>query len=107
MGAFQYEGTQEAQAIHSRIPSTTEILLTHTPPHGICDKTKRRVHAGCAVLATQLNKDEFNHCRLHVFGHIHEAHGTHVAGLGAAGERVSVNAAMPDSEVAVIVDLLN
>lgn len=50
-------------------------------------------------------------CRLHIFGHIHEAHGTVVTavdrGEGAPAERVSVNAAMSYSSPPIIVDLLN
>lgn len=55
---------------------------------------------------------DLKNCRLHVFGHIHEAHGVSVSPLKTASksperERVSVNAAMPHSGSAIIVDLLN
>ena len=107
LGAFQYEGSKEAQAIYSQIPSSTEILLTHTPPYGICDETKRHKRAGCPVLAERLASEDMNRVRLHVFGHIHEAYGTYVTPPDHPNERVSVNAAVHDSDCAVIVDLLN
>ncbi|KZT26341.1 Metallo-dependent phosphatase [Neolentinus lepideus HHB14362 ss-1] len=73
-GAFQYETEQEADAIYNCIPLDTEILLTHTPPYRILDKTRQGKHAGCPRLAARMSR--LNACRLHVFGHIHEAHGT-------------------------------
>ena len=47
--------------------------------------------------------DELKQCKMHVFGHIHEAHG---AVIHEGVERVSVNAAMVGGYgQAVIVDL--
>ena len=59
------------------IPSDTDVLVTHTPPWGQGDLTRREQQVGCrdlwdAVLRIQP--------RLHVFGHIHEAAGTSVHG---------------------------
>ncbi len=63
--------------------------------------TRRGENAGCQVLSTVL--EELRHCKMHVFGHIHEAHG---AIIHEGGERVSVNAAMAGRYgQAVIVDL--
>jgi Icc-related predicted phosphoesterase len=63
--------------------------------------TKRGKNAGCETLSATLG--ELTRCRMHVFGHIHEAHGT---SIHAGGERVSVNAAMTGGYgQAVIVDL--
>jgi hypothetical protein len=89
------------EAIYNRIPRDTEILLTHTPGYGVLDMTKRGTNAGCQVLSTTL--EDLRHCRMHVFGHIHEGHG---AIIHEGGERVSVNAAMSGGYgQAVIVDL--
>lgn len=107
LGAFQYETSQEARKIYDRIPSSTDILLTHTPPHGICDLTKKNINAGCRVLTARLASQDLNKCRLHVFGHIHEARGAAVSTLNNTSERASVNAAMPDIGRPIIVDLLN
>ncbi|KAL1683543.1 Metallo-dependent phosphatase-like protein [Schizophyllum commune] len=88
IGAFQYETKTEAEVIYSRIPADTEILLTHTPPYRIHDKTRHGIHAGCPVLARRL--PELQQCRLHVFGHIHESCGASIDEKGM----VSVNAAL-------------
>ena len=89
------------KAIYKRVPRDTEILLTHTPAYGILDTASRGVHAGCQTLSTTL--EGLEHYRMHVFGHIHEAHG---AIIYEGGGRVSVNAAMAGGYgQAVIVDL--
>ncbi|KAI5835643.1 Metallo-dependent phosphatase [Schizophyllum commune Tattone D] len=88
IGAFQYETKTEAEVLYSRIPADTEILLTHTPPYRIHDKTRHGIHAGCPVLARRL--PELQQCRLHVFGHIHESCGASIDEKGM----VSVNAAL-------------
>ncbi|THH29082.1 hypothetical protein EUX98_g5104 [Antrodiella citrinella] len=111
LGAFQYVGAQDGDAIYAEIPPSTEILLTHTPGWGICDVSKRGNHAGCRSLKNRLESPELSKCRLHVFGHIHEAQGAAVHPVSADGElsqmvRVSVNAALHDYP-ATIVDLLN
>ncbi|KAI0282166.1 Metallo-dependent phosphatase-like protein [Russula aff. rugulosa BPL654] len=101
-GSFQYEykDTAGAQAIYKRIPRDTEILLTHTPAYGVLDMTRRGTNAGCPELLKTLK--ELGQCRMHVFGHIHEAHGAIIH----EGGGVSVNAAMSGGYgQAVIVDL--
>jgi Icc-related predicted phosphoesterase len=91
--------------IYARIPSDTEILLTHTPPHEVLDKTRRGKNAGCDVLAARL--EQLHACRLHVFGHIHEAHGAIIAGEKDRTGRVSINAALPLDKQVIVVDLKN
>lgn len=102
-GAFQYETEDGAVAVYSKIPQDTEILLTHTPAKNILDETKRNVRAGCGVLARRLR--ELDRCRLHVFGHIHEARGAEIG----EGGKVHVNAAIGSRMRGqpVVVDLLN
>ncbi|KAI0306752.1 Metallo-dependent phosphatase-like protein [Multifurca ochricompacta] len=100
-GSFQYENRAEAEMIYKRVPRDTEILLTHTPAYGILDLAKRGTRAGCQTLSATLN--ELKQCRMHVFGHIHEAHGTLI---DSNGKRVFVNAAMAGGYgQAIIVDL--
>ncbi len=57
----------------NRIPSDTDILITHGPPFGIGDKTVRGEKVGCADL---LEKVEQINPKVHLFGHIHEAYGS-------------------------------
>ncbi|KZT09694.1 Metallo-dependent phosphatase [Laetiporus sulphureus 93-53] len=107
LGAFQYEYGEGAE-VYARIPPSTEILLTHTPPFGLCDRTRKGKIAGCKDLAARLQSSDLQRCRLHVFGHIHESHGAVLSG-GEAGmpSRVSVNAALAYGGEAIIVDLKN
>jgi Icc-related predicted phosphoesterase len=104
-GAFQYESKQDGHKLYSSIPADVEILVTHTPPYGVLDQTHRGKKAGCKPLAERLSN--LNHCRLHVFGHIHEAYGAKVIAPDSIDgtEQVAVNAAMPNSRKAVVVDL--
>ncbi|KAK2467069.1 hypothetical protein APHAL10511_001327 [Amanita phalloides] len=97
-GAFQYTTAAEADGIYQRIPENTEILITHTPPNGILDRTKRGKQAGCERLAERLKN--LKSCRLHVFGHIHEGAGAMILPDG----RVAVNAALALGRP-IIVDL--
>ncbi|CAL1705372.1 unnamed protein product [Somion occarium] len=106
-GSFQYRDIKQGDKIYNRIPSSTEILLTHTPPYGIHDLCKKGTHVGCRSLASHLQSDQLANCRLHVFGHIHEAFGVSIDTLPGGLERVSVNAAIRRSDFPIIVDLRN
>jgi len=108
-GAFQYiRESREGKKIYDRIPPTTEILLTHTPPNRTCDLTKKGRYAGCKLLAAKMESNDLQNCRLHVFGHIHEAWGASLRKRGEGVEgTISVNAAVFYDEPPIIVDLLN
>ncbi|WP_038150254.1 metallophosphatase domain-containing protein [Thiomicrorhabdus chilensis] len=64
----------ELEQAWSKIPSDTQVLLTHTPPSGMLDQTRSGFHAGCEHLAVRIQ--QLRQLKLHVFGHIHEATGT-------------------------------
>jgi len=71
--AFQKPANSpEIKQIWARIPDDTDVLITHSPPANILDLTSRGKHAGCAQLLKRINQIK---PQLHVFGHIHEAHG--------------------------------
>ncbi|KAI9065476.1 Metallo-dependent phosphatase [Trametes sanguinea] len=108
IGAFQYS-PGEGKDIYSRIPPSVDILMTHTPAHRICDLSKRGIHAGCPELAARLKEEDLQGCRLHVCGHIHEAHGVAVVGQNQRNPdgRISVNAALPSIPLPVIIDLMD
>lgn len=62
----------------SLIPSQTDILLTHGPPHSILDKSIRGDSCGCAQLSKRLLTSpplDATGPKVHLFGHIHEAYG--------------------------------
>ncbi|OCH94476.1 Metallo-dependent phosphatase [Obba rivulosa] len=69
--AFNYSRGKEAENLVSTFPQT-DVLLTHGPPFRILDQVLSGGHVGCEALATRLPDLR---PRLHVFGHIHEAHG--------------------------------
>jgi Icc-related predicted phosphoesterase len=54
------------------IPDNTEILITHGPPHDVLDQTVHGDRVGCTDLLDAVKRIK---PKLHVFGHIHEAHG--------------------------------
>jgi len=49
-----------------------DILITHGPPLGILDRTRKKVNVGCPILYRKVLEVA---PRIHLFGHIHEAHG--------------------------------
>ncbi len=55
-----------------KIPSETEILITHGPPKGILDSNSEGFECGCQYLRERVEQIEPAH---HIFGHIHEAAG--------------------------------
>jgi Icc-related predicted phosphoesterase len=54
------------------VPAGIDILVTHTPPLGIGDRTGSGLQVGCADLLDAVGRIR---PRLHVFGHVHEAFG--------------------------------
>jgi hypothetical protein len=62
------------------IPTETDVLVTHGPPHMVLDKAAGRHskdvasdHGGCKILRTEILTRIKP--KLHVFGHIHEGYG--------------------------------
>ncbi|KLO10407.1 Metallo-dependent phosphatase [Schizopora paradoxa] len=105
-GAFQYFDRKEAKEEWARIPDNVEILMTHTPPHGILDLSKRGKQAGCRELMSKLQSLE--NCRLHVFGHIHEGFGAEIREMKKGEnkwETVFVNAAVAMGNLPIIIDM--
>lgn len=79
-GVFTRERGQPLREVWDQIPAAVDVLLTHGPPRGHGDLCvprglgMGRKHAGCTELleaVTQRVRPAY-----HVFGHIHEGHGT-------------------------------
>lgn len=68
------------------IPSDTDVLITHGPPHQVLDRTEGGDVAGCEDLADAIRRIR---PRLHVFGHIHEG-----AGMVESGRTTWINASI-------------
>jgi Icc-related predicted phosphoesterase len=55
------------------IPASTDVLITHGPPHGVLDTAHpTTAHLGCEELAEAVQQIR---PMLHVFGHIHGGQG--------------------------------
>ena len=73
-------GLAEAWA---RIPAGIDILVTHSPPQGILDRSSRGMSFGCPELARELRRIA---PRVHCFGHVHAS-----AGQARLGPTLFVN----------------
>lgn len=69
--AFGYQA-EAAIALWEQIPLDADVVVTHTPAKGHCDKTGSLSSAGCDVLRQALLRVR---PRLAVCGHIHEGRG--------------------------------
>ncbi len=70
--AFNLERGAELRAIWDKVPTDTDILITHGPPQNYGDKTHRGEHVGCA---DQLEMVTQKRPKVNIFGHIHEDYG--------------------------------
>ena len=76
---FNADRGQEIQKIWSKIPSDTEVLITHGPPYKILDlvhdkyreKAGEDMNVGCQDLL-KVVKERLFKLKLHCFGHIHD-----------------------------------
>lgn len=71
--AFTLENDQELAKKWELIPEDTDILITHSPPISILDKTINNKFTGSVSLSAKLGF--LINIKLHVFGHIHESYG--------------------------------
>jgi len=54
------------------LPNEIDILITHTPPFGILDKSSNHHSLGCKFLLEKVNQIK---PKYHLFGHIHASYG--------------------------------
>ena len=55
------------------VPDDTDVLVTHTPPYGILDRTSRGQQVGDRELLARVTEIRPDY---HFFGHVHESSGT-------------------------------
>jgi predicted phosphohydrolase len=67
--AFNLPRGAELAAKWARIPYGLDVLVTHSPPAGIGDRSPVGSRAGCADLRARVTEVA---PRLHLFGHIHQ-----------------------------------
>jgi len=71
--AFNKDRGYDINQIWNGIPNDTDIVITHGPIYGYCDRTNREgLNVGCDQLYHRLNEVR---PQLHFSGHIHEAYG--------------------------------
>ena len=70
--AFNLPRGEQLREKWARIPEDTDVLITHTPPFGLLDKTFEDEAVGCVDL---MDRIEAVRPKLHLFGHIHECYG--------------------------------
>lgn len=71
-GAFTLKGREKISEKWQNIPTNIDILLSHSPPYNILDRTKDNRRVGSESLASAVLRIS---PRLHIFGHIHESRG--------------------------------
>ena len=75
----------------SRIPDDVDVLITHTPPAEVLDRSSRDETLGCPLLADRLAALQ---PKLHCFGHVHASRGCRVVGKTTYVNATSVNSSL-------------
>jgi len=70
--AFNLDPGEALRQAWVNIPSNTDILITHGPPHGKGDLLPDGMRVGCKELAKAVHQ---RRTPVHLFGHIHEGYG--------------------------------
>lgn len=76
--AFNVPRGERLKNIWSNIPDDTDVLITHSPAHGIGDVVDN-IHVGCVDLFNRVCELSKNNLFLHVFGHIHNSNGHYIS----------------------------
>jgi Icc-related predicted phosphoesterase len=72
-GAFGLSSPKDRKRLYAQIPQDIDVLISHGPPFGILDTAPiSGLHEGCRELLRAVTRVR---PKLHVFGHIHTAHG--------------------------------
>lgn len=91
--AFNVQRRYKLAEVWAKIPSDTDVLITHSPPFGILDVVNGE-HVGCRDLTSALKRIR---PRLHVFGHIHQGYG-----MTERNGTIYVNASLRDEEYKLV-----
>ena len=87
-GQAYYTEHSELANRWANIPNNVDVLITHTPPGNILDKSSQGLVLGCEHLLTAVERAK---PKLHCFGHIH-----HSSGSIKKGGTCFINAALAD-----------
>jgi len=86
------------EVLYKKIPHDINVLITHGPAYGILDKNSFGQSCGSKSLGKRIL--ELKDLRFHICGHIHEGYGSK-----DTGDLLYVNAASPDKERNVVIDI--
>jgi Icc-related predicted phosphoesterase len=76
--AFMQDRGAPINRYWQRIPDHTDVLITHSPPHGIADQVDTGLefdNVGCRDLQARVQQLTL---QAHIFGHIHEGYGQYL-----------------------------
>jgi len=90
--AFMKDRGSDIKGVWDRIPTDTDVLITHGPPKFILDWCESG-NVGCLELAKAVERTK---PKISCFGHIHESYGNH-----KVGETQFINASILDGEYKV------
>ena len=107
--AFNLSRGLELRTVWDKIPSDTDVLITHSPPLGVLDLCRKHTEDGGTIPAGRSGCEDLIHevverirPSLHVFGHVHEGGwweggaviNSHLSGYGVVtnGQTVFINA---------------
>ena len=79
--AFNLPRGDATRAQAERIPSSTDVLISHGPPHGHGDQTSEAGRVGCEEMLAELQQRV--QPAVHIFGHIHSGYGVSSDGTTA------------------------
>jgi Icc-related predicted phosphoesterase len=93
--AFNRRRGAELKKYWDKIPKDTDVLITHGPPAGILDETEMtREPVGCGDLLVAVKRVK---PKVHIFGHIHSAHG-----VKKIGKTTFINASQLDDHYRLV-----
>lgn len=101
--AFNLPRGEALQQVWSKIPASTDVLVTHGPPYGRGDITLHSGHFGCAHLLFEVQHRVKP--RVHIYGHIHEGHGTSFDGHTLYVNASSLDLGYEANNPCIVIDL--
>lgn len=87
---------------YAQIPDGVDVLISHGPPYGLCDRTDGGIHAGSIALLERIAQVQ---PRVVVTGHIHEAYGEEQIGPSSVRNVSLMDLRYRPVNPAVVIDL--
>jgi len=101
--AFNLPRGRPLRDVWSKIPGSTDVLITHGPPLGRGDLCRGGNRAGCYDLLQEVQQRIKP--RLHIFGHIHEDYGVSTDGVTTFVNASNLNFFYAPHNPCIVIDL--